>query len=321
MADRIWISWETQRRNRSLSPYVCARLFELDFNTKRWHRYPLAIWKTLTIFSKENPDIIFSQNPSMVLAVLSIAYAKLFNKKIVIDAHNAGLFPLEGKSRLLNRIAVKLTQWSTLTIVSNTSLANRVTYWGGESVAIPDPFPNLEPPGMTDKLKNSFNVLYICSWSADEPINAVLDASIYLEAGVSIYMTGNSKGLENTYIHGVPRSIELTGYVNDDEFTRLLYASDAVMVLTTREDCLLCGAYEGVSAGKPLILSDTAALRNYFSEGSVFVGNTALSIREGINEVRRNYPQYADRVQALKQKREMEFNVTIDNFNRVLKTL
>lgn len=321
MAGRIWISWETQRRNRSLSPYVRARLFELDFNVGWWRRYPLVIGKTLAIFSREKPDIIFSQNPSMILAILSIAYARLFNKKIVIDAHNAGLFPLEGKSRLLNHIAVKLTQWSTLTIVSNASLANRVTSWGGKSIAIPDPFPDLNPPSTTDKLKNSFNVLYICSWSADEPVNAVLNASTSLDAGICIYMTGSSKGAANNDRNGVPQAVELTGYVKDEEFTRLLYACDAVMVLTTREDCLLCGAYEGVSAGKPLILSDTSALRDYFSDGSVFVDNTARSIREGIDEMRKNHQQYTDRVQVLKQQRETEFQVIIDNFNRELEML
>lgn len=321
MTDRIWISWESQRRNRSLSPYARAKLFELDLNLAWWRRYPVAIRQTLAIFSREKPQIIFSQNPSLVLAILSIAYAKLFNKKVVIDAHNAGLSPLEGKSRVLNWLAHRLPRWSSLTIVSNPGLVCQVSLWGGRSVAVPDPFPVINRPDSPGKLKATFNILYICTWSADEPVNAVLDASNKLDASICIYMTGNSKGAEYANRNEVPQAVELTGYVKDDEFNRLLYACDAVMVLTTREDCLLCGAYEGVTAGKPLILSDTTALRTYFCEGSVFVENTALSIRTGIETLKNNHAEYAAQVQHLKQQRETEFQVIIDAFNRELEAL
>lgn len=321
MVDRIWVSWESQRRNRTLSPFVNAKLFELDIKLPWWRRYPLAIFRTLAICIKERPKIIFSQNPSLLLAILLVGYARLFRKKIIVDAHNAGLFPIEGKSAFLNWIAVRLTRWATLTIVSNNELVRLVTSWGGKAVAIPDPIPQLAPPAEGRELASTFNVLFICSWAEDEPYREVLNASACLDAGTSIYMTGNSRGAANTDAGGVPANIELTGFVSSDEFTRLLYACDAVMVLTTRDDCLLCGAYEGVAVGKPLILSDTAALRTYFNRGSVYVGGTADSICQGINELRRDYQQYSDAVRLLGAERSTEFQQIVADFNEALEKL
>lgn len=318
MAERVWLSWEIQRRNRTLSPYLNAKLFELDIKHSWWKRYPLAIVKTLGILRAEKPRVIFAQNPSLILALFAVTYAKLFNKVVVLDAHNAGLFPLEGRYPLLNWIARGLARRADLTIVSNAGLVERVSAWGGNAVAVPDPFPELPAPGSNTPLKRAFNVLFICSWADDEPYREVIEAARGLPDDVSIYMTGNSKGAEDPEGVGVPEAIELTGFVSDEEFTRLLFACDAVMVLTTREDCLVCGGYEGVSAGKPLILSDTEALRQYFSRGSVYVNNTAASIGEAINEVRQHYDGLATQLVELKIERDSEYQETIRRSNELV---
>ena len=48
------------------------------------------------------------------------------------------------------------------------------------------------------------------------------------------------------------------------------------------QNCLVCGAYEAVALGKPLILSDTYALRNYFYKGAIYTENRAHSIANSI---------------------------------------
>jgi glycosyltransferase involved in cell wall biosynthesis len=321
MTDRIWISWEHQRRNRTLSPYVNAKLYELNINSPWWIRYPVAVTRTLGIFVKERPHTIFAQNPSIVLAILATVYARLTNKTIILDAHNAGLFPVEGKSRLLNWLAARITKLATLTIVSNTELVKLVDSLGGRSFAIPDPIPVIEPVDNDDSSGNTFTVLFICSWSEDEPYREVLKSGECLEPDVRICITGNSKGLAATENATLSKNIELTGYVSDDAFSGLLYSADAVMVLTTRSNCLLCGAYEGVSAGKPLILSDTPVLREYFDKGSIYVENSADSICLGIKMLRAEYEKYVREVGSLKAERNLEFNRTISDFNKLLEVL
>ena len=67
------------------------------------------------------------------------------------------------------------------------------------------------------------------------------------------------------------------------------------MDLTTLEDCLLCGAYEALAAGKPLVISNTRALADYFGAAAILTDNTPEAISE---RVQRAYAQRAD----LKQK-------------------
>src|SRR5262245_25632217 len=95
-SQRIWITWETQRRNRTLSEKVDAELYEIDIHAHRLLRYPLSLIKTLAILLRRRPRLLFVQNPSLVLALFAVIYGRVFCKLVVVDAHNAGLFPAEG---------------------------------------------------------------------------------------------------------------------------------------------------------------------------------------------------------------------------------
>ena len=321
MPDRLWITWETQRRNRTLSALLNARLFEFDLELPGWQRYPLAIWKTLATLFAEKPEIIFAQNPSIVLAWLAVMYANLTGKKVVIDAHNAGLFPAEGKYRSLNWLASKLFKWTTVTIVSNDALKSHVEKHGGKSVALPDPIPEIAPPVISPELGGKFNVMFICSWAEDEPYYEVMRAATLLDKSIYIYMTGKSRGLEAHAGIPVPENVVLTGFVTNERFSELLYGCDAVMALTTREDCLLCGAYEGVSAGKPLLLSDTSALRNYFNQGSVYVDNSAAEIATAITTIATEHAALTREIREMHKQRDIELTGLTENLEQALLVL
>lgn len=122
MVERVWLTWEIQRRNRTLSSKLNANLYEITANGPRWKRYPFQIFRTLKILSRTKPSFIFSQNPSLLLTALAVVYGKISNSTIIVDAHNSGIFPIEGKSYLLNRIAEILNSYSDKVIVSNSAL-------------------------------------------------------------------------------------------------------------------------------------------------------------------------------------------------------
>ena len=80
------------------------------------------------------------------------------------------------------------------------------------------------------------------------------------------------------------------GRVPWERYDQLLRSVNGVIDLSTRERCLVCGAYEAVAAGKPMILSRTATLMGYFARGAVFTDNRVSdsphSIRQAILELR-----------------------------------
>jgi len=318
MSERLWITWEAQRRNRTLSTLVNAKLYEFDIHLPRLLRYPVAIWKTLTCLVTEKPHVIFAQNPSIILTCLVVFYANLLSKKVVIDAHNAGLFPAEGKYRSLNWLASKLFRWTTITIVTNDELVKYIEKLKGKATAIPDPIPDIEPPPQVKPLQGTFNVLFICSWAEDEPFLEVLRAAAILDKDTCIYITGNSKGKEKQLDIPLPDNVVLTGHIADQEFNSLLFSCDTVMVLTTRENCLLCGAYEGVSAGKPLLLSNTSALRNHFSRGALYVENSADLIAVAIESASMRRSELGNEVKVLRNIRRDEYPRLISDFEQLL---
>jgi hypothetical protein len=76
------------------------------------------------------------------------------------------------------------------------------------------------------------------------------------------------------------------------------------MVLTTRNHTLLCGAFEAVSVGTPLITSDWPVLRNHFPLGTVHVANTVDGIGEGV--VFAQYEQIALQRDVLRLHEQLE---------------
>jgi hypothetical protein len=82
---------------------------------------------------------------------------------------------------------------------------------------------------------------------------------------------------------------------------------DATIDLTTREHCLVCGAYESVAVEKPMILSNTKALKDYFNRGAIYTEHTTESMRKAILEVVKKKTALAAQIKELKTTRRREW--------------
>ncbi len=318
---RVWITWEQQRRNRTLSRALNAKLFQFDFNYSPIFRYTLALWKTLNVFISERPDIIFVQNPSIVLAFFSVTYGLLVGIPVIVDAHNAGVYPFAGKKMWANKIAEYLFRNASATLVSNEILAGYVRAKGGNAIVVPDPIPEFKAPLQAKLFNGTFNVLFICSWADDEPYVEVMKAAAMLEDNIRIYITGKSKGRERKIGNAIPENVVLTGYLPEEEYEKILLSSDAVIDLTTRSDCLVCGAYESVAAEKPLIVSDSKVLRDYFSKGVLYTDNTSLDLALKINTAILKREQLQREIRELKIEKQKEWANLMSRIENVLSKL
>lgn len=283
MKKRIWVTWEVQRRNKTLSKALDAKYIEIISRRGRLLRYLFNTYKTLQVFIREKADVIFVQNPSILLSLVAVVYGKLAKITVIVDAHNAGLFPAEGRHSILNRVCKFIFNRAALTIVSNEFLAKYITENGGNSFVLQDPLPELS--GNSNYLKEmppGFKVVFVCSWANDEPYENVIKAALLLGKEITVYMTGDSKGRENGVVEKIPRNIIMTGYIDDNKYISLISSCDLLMVLTDRDHCLVCGAYEGVSLEKPLLLSNKEVLRSYFNKGVVYTDNTSGDIAKKI---------------------------------------
>ena len=316
----IWITWENQRRNRSMSTQAQAELHELSYpGRNRLLRYLNLGMETLKIIAREKPAVVFYQNPSIALASIVTVYRKFAGQpfQLVGDFHNAGVFPPVGQG-----LAKWIARNSDLVIVTNAQLQNVLDHWGAKSIAIPDPIPELdEHISETQAPSPRRKILFICSWAEDEPIAEVFRAAHHLlhsGQALEIHITGRPK-LQRFIPDGVvPENIKLMGYLSDEDFERELHEADAILDLTTRDNCMVCGAYEGVAAEKPLILSGNQATRDYFNKGVLFTDNSAIDIAERMIELAVNYDELSRQIVQLKKELQQRQHSTFQTLQTLL---
>jgi glycosyltransferase involved in cell wall biosynthesis len=256
-----------------------------------------------------------------MLALFAIIYGRATLIPIVVDAHNAGVFPFEGKNWWANKIAEYLFKKATFTLVTNQALAKYVNKRGGRALILPDPLPEFEntPPPM--KLLGKSNALFICSFANDEPYQEVIKASKFISKDIYIYITGKYKGNVDDLKKNLPLNVILTGYLPENDFIQMLHSVDCVIDLTTRENCLVCGAYEAVAAGKVLIVSGTKTLREYFNKGTLYTDNTHKNIAEKIMISVRDKDKLVQEIKDLKIEKTIEWSRKHTEIENILKFL
>ncbi|MEQ9546534.1 MAG: hypothetical protein RIK85_11065 [Marinobacter sp.] len=253
---------------------------------------------TFKVFRK-NYSVIFVQNPSMALAGLAVFLNTIFGKKLVVDAHNAGILPFDGRFKLLIVINNFILRHADLVIVSNKSLCTGLQRVGVRSVAMPDPLPEVNFPIETIVQSEKMDVFIICSWSDDEPIDlyfAIARRFPDLKIGISGKFT---KWVKYRAVSN-PDNLTLLGFVAEADYFKHLSDSRIIIDLTTRNDCLVCGAYEAISVGVPIIVSDTDVNREIFSKGVVYTKCNECSLVEALKFALANEVELRSDVSALR---------------------
>lgn len=289
----LWLTWERQVRNRSLSRALGIPLYELLSGRGRLARYASCIARTLAVLVREKPSAVVCQNPSLVLTFLLLGLRHVLRFRVAIDAHYGGVEAYTG-GKFFQRVLDYCNRTADLVIVTNEAHGSRVRSLGGKVFVCPDPLPDLARfRGQEEEV--SRKVFFICSFDMDEPYREVFRAAADLLAeGFRVFVSGNYR--KAGIAPGEFPHVALLGFVAEPEYYRHLFSAQVVVDLTDHDNCLVCGAYEALEAGKPLVLSSKKALQEYFSGGAVFTANRSADIAAAIRQA------YAGRA-ALAQER------------------
>jgi hypothetical protein len=284
-------------------------------------RYFLNIAATIRLLRKRRPDTVICQVPSVVLALLMIVLRPMFGYRLGLDAHNValaiepdspGLLRSLAGFLLLRCLAGFLQRRADFVIVHNDAVEAFVKSRGGTLVSLPDPLPIIASVPSV-RLSRPFNLLFVCTFAGDEPYLAVLEAARLIDPEIGIYVTGDPRGKADP--QAWPEHVVFCGRVTWERYDQLLCSVNGVMDLSIRERCLVCGAYEAVAAGKPMILSRTQTLMNYFARGAVFTDNTVsespYSIRNAILELRRREAELKAEVAVLKDELAQDWHARL----------
>jgi hypothetical protein len=177
--------------------------------------------------------------------------------------------------------------------------------------------PGEYPAGETYPVSEHFNIAVICSYDADEPYPLIFEAARTLE-GVSFYFTGDSRDIDKQLLAMKTSNIHLAGYLPYERYIGLLRAADTIMDLVDNDHTLLLGGFEAVSLGVPLIVSNSQLLRNYFSQGTVYVSNTVDGIRHGVRQMQERHQQLQEEMLVLQKQLHMEWKHKFMALQRLL---
>lgn len=279
----LWIAWSAHRRTTGLCAAweVPLRVIrsERRRGIRRWIGQALG---TVALLRRHRPAILFIQNPSLALTVLSFLTRRLFGFSLVIDAHNEGVRPFDRPGRVVRWLTQRALHGADATIVSNAALAADVTAAGGRPIVLADRLPVPPPLAPTDRAtEKAPEVAVIATFRPDEPIAGIMAAAAKLPE-VRFAFSGDESRFRESGVR-LPANVRLTGFLPDGDYWKLLARAEVVCDLTLKPDCLVCGAYEALALGKPMVLSDNAATREIFGPAAILTGSESDEIADALH--------------------------------------
>lgn len=74
----------------------------------------------------------------------------------------------------------------------------------------------------------------------------------------------------------------------------------------------MCGAYEALALGRPLVVSDSAALRELLREGALFARNEAEAVATAVAEATADEAKWAARCAARREAYQQEWRAAAE---------
>jgi len=296
----VWITWERHRRTRELAKAFGLELVEMEAAGSRLFRYfPLMFW-TVGCLVRRRPRVLFVQCPSIVLGCWAVLLKRLFRYRLIADLHNEAVVPFNYGTRAYRAVLRWIWRSTDLNLVTNHALEEIVRREGAAFV-LPDRVPALDvgddpPPSAAE---GTSSVVFVCTYAADEPFVEVIEAAALLPSNVIVHVTGDTQRAGARF--DLPPNVVLTGFLPDGEYETLLRRADVIIDLTEMDHCLLCGAYEAVALSKPLVTSDTQALRDYFSRGTIYTRHSPDELAAAILAALNTRERLSSEMQELKR--------------------
>jgi glycosyltransferase involved in cell wall biosynthesis len=320
MQSVLWITWERHTRTRNIASRIGVRLEEIVTSRTGLRRYLSSGLRTAACLHSCRPKVLLVQNPSMILTGLVLLLRPVLRYRLVVDAHNEAVEPYQHNDRFGLWLARQYMKRADLTIVTNEMMATVVNACGGRATILPDRIPDCTATDDAER-GGKPRIVMIATFAADEPVEEFLQAAGEFEDRLVAYVTGRAEKLSADARALVKSNVHFTGYLEEQDYWKLLATADGIVDLTKKDNCLVCGAYEGVAAGKPLILSDNAATRAHFSKGVLYVDNSASGISKAIGQLLEQQVELQAQIVALRDELRTRWISDADRLVAVITTL
>ncbi len=285
--------------------------------------------KLSRIISRYKPRKVVVQLPvgPMLFSVL-VVKRLVGGFKVIADTHT-GFYTGSMLTRhgLLNAPFRGLLRYVDLILLHNELNKSFIGGLNDKAMVLYDPFYVIE--GYVGEngncsldeanLGNHRYVVYPVSWHPDEPIEWIVKAWGNIETDTRLVLTGRPDiGVLKKIIQYVHRgNVILTGYLDVNDYYCLLARSEFIITATMSHLDMQCSAYEALALRKPILASDTAALKLVLRDSAVYFDYDMLSLRNAIRVLEDNLDLYKARI----TERSVELKEEVLNSIKALKNL
>lgn len=291
----IFISWSSHHSHtQQLGDALGANIYYVNnlINSRGliWRLFFLIDYiskgfRTLIIILKENPEVVFVQNPPSFAIIVVVLISFIKRIKVVSDTHN-GAFEEPWFSVPLHKWALKK---ANLVIVHNQQLFNELknkadlksVHFKVLNSRITD-FSSVKKEIQPEKY-----FLIISTFHGDEPMDRLLEGirlfNSEYEGNIKFKVTGNYKKKPLLYSeYSKDKNIEFLGFVDQIKYNYLLVNAFGVISLSTRDKVQQFSLMEAIGAEVPFISTDNMTNKALFGEKMILTKNEPTCISKSI---------------------------------------
>jgi len=239
----------------------------------------------------------------------------------VVDAHN-GAFREPWVSVPFH---LRILKSATVVIVHNHEYENhlRQLYPDIRFHVLHDRIPIIDSSFGNKSAKAQKYILIISSWSPDEPLKEICKAlQLYQEQngnGIIFQISGDySKNIELYNKYSRIDGINFLGFIDDNEYKKVLRNAFGVIALTTLPMVQQCAAMEAVGACVPMIIPDFDTNRRLFTKGAIFTSIDALNIKKAIEKLLNNRSILLDSIKEVREYLNREWESEFVELNKIV---
>lgn len=232
--------------------------------------------------ARHRPRSVIATNPPIFCGLVAFAYCRLARAPYALDSHPSAFgYKANLQGRLMLPVHRFLARRADAVLVTTAEPAEIVRDWGGEPLLVHEPPARIEIQPRPRRVRPL--VSFVNTFASDEPTSEMLEAARDVPE-VDVAVTGSLSRAPRGLIESAPDNVAFVGWLDADAYEALLARSTTVVSLTTEPTSVMRSAYEAVYAGRPLILTDTAALRELFPD-AVFADNEPGALASAIRDV------------------------------------
>ena len=322
----LFVAWtKVSRRSEQLSRQLGAEYYRLD---RREGPVLLTVLRlganfirTLVKLFRSKPTTVFTFQAHPFVTAAALFYKFFSECKVVPDLHTAAYTDYD--FFLSSGLSLFLWKRSDMILVHNEEssefLKAKFPSVKKKLFVLEDPLPEFETESSQESESQSgvMKAVLINRFSADEPVEKFLNAASR-HSEISFSISGDTRLADFPIDRYERRNIAFTGFIPDEAYVGLLKSADFIIALTTREMTLLSGGYEALALAKPVIVSATSTLRNYFGDAALYAGSGAAEIDIALSRMESELQHFSEKIHQLRQVKQQEWSEKKDRLLKLI---